>query len=1302
MLGDSTLREHIAKSNSLDIKPRVFAEWNANAMSNPFMYGTGTPPTFNEITTINASGCTPLAQSVNRGISTSIKSGTTCNLLTSNSDEELITINNVTVSSGVVTLKTKSPLKNTIGIGKEIFVDTSIDDINGRFNTVSGTDKSKIVYNTNDPTITNINNKTVRRSSVTLGESSYYIEYSANATEGVRFYMMLKSDYYYQISQNPLETYAENFDVILTAVGMKNNQEVLTQVSTKRVRVNAVDWETVFIDFANPDESKSASNIDKVKLTIEISTNPGEQAGLLVNQLIAFKVSPYEIYCSDIMPVKNIFSPYRPGEFLLETGPVNVNLSSTETFPQQCTNVHMAMRWAIMRRFSKVQRSVMPYAGNPNSYYVSGSSAASKKFWCVYKDNFKTNNIVVKVNSIINKPSNFSIKAFINNAWTEIATHTTASFNSSGILRIYYNGTQWSSNQWSYNSYPKISQTTGDIDKYVTIKAIAIEVNSLSYSTGNNEIRGGEAAFDLNYLDMVEISPRMSLDLSEYLIDFSINKEIANDSIPLPLGSISSNSATINFSKVPIIISNPDLQTSETDDIVPISNYASTFISGQEQSRSPLKGMLVRGVKIRGFFDIDYSLSASGPSNNKISVPAFVMYSETWSESNNVIKLECFDIIKRLQSTLSRPLYLKGKTVQEVVYSILDSVGFSEYISNELIDLRILKSFDDQNSENNLISNLESINHYWSSKENSVSDSLNDIFKAYQVAMYADETGAVRFTSLYDINRRLNNISSEYVLNLQDFTDSSATSNVASFSIDDNEKPSRINLRYKKPYPYYTEPKVGKKVRKKLADQRGSLIKETSKIVWEPEKEATVLPYFELSSPGITSKTQKFIKFNIDNLKYINRLIDYSGYLLINDEIVKYNGLEYIFTPVNISNNQIVNSGDSFKEIIKNPEDLISILTDATEKFGAKTIYYQPTGYIMNVERGAFGTTPNKHITVNANSPKDWVAREFDSKYQNVSSLEESDGQYSLSNGRISLTSKKNNGGILITPKKNNVVGNKRKIFARYGLGDIPANKSGYLGVAIGVKIQSGEIKEGLFIFTGIESKNKKTEVKLFIQEIIDGNVNNIIPKGKIELDETLFEENEQIELYLNMNASRNSMRVYVGPTSIFQKVKKGKDKDGEKTKELIDIGHDIKLKIDKNSTFGFVALEYGTGWLDDFCFTSKADPRNLNSTNVDNIENDYSYDEKAGNLFYIGSNTLLNQIVYDRNIELSINNPTNKDNFVWTGAPVARGLKILNIEFNDFPVSGNAEAKFIGYTYESNSVKINNQLRNSDGTEDV
>lgn len=1301
MLGDSATKAHIEKSNSLDIKPRVFAEWNANSLNTPHMLGTGTAATPSEITTISSSASSPSVQTVSRGEGISINNSTSCSLLLSDNDEQSIVVNTLKIQGGVVTLGIKAPLKSDIGVGKDIFVSSGISSINGKFTTISGTDKTKIVYNTGNSSIPNVAGKTLRRGLVSLNESSYYVDFNMNASEAVRFFMMLKSDYMYQVSQIGGDSFIEDFDVVLTARGMKNNESVWSQVSTKRIKVNSIDWKLVELDFANPDAANNSANIDKVRLSIEISTSRGEKASLLVNKLYAFKISPYEVYSKDIIPLKNVFSPDRPGEFLLETGPINVSLSDTESFPQQTTNIHMAMRWAILRRFSKVQRSVLPYSGNPNSYYVSGSSSDSKKFWTIYQQSFKTNNIVIKVNSIINRPSAFTIKLLIGGSWTSVTIDGGASFNNSGILRIFYDGTKWSATEWAYNQYPKISQSTGNIDKQIEIQGIALEVSELSYSSNNAEIRGGTPAFDLQYLDLVEISPRLSLDLTDYLVGFSINKELGNNSTPLPLGSISSNSASIDFNKIPIIVGDSDLNSSETNDVIPISNYASVFVNDVETKKSPLKGMLVRGVKMRGFFDIDTDLNASGPSSTKKTVPAFVMYSERWDESNDSVKVECYDVIKRIQSLLCQPLYLRNKTVQEITYSILDSVGFCEYVSNDLITLRAIKDYSDQQSISEFANSIESVNYYWSNRDENVASALNDLFKTFQIAMFADERGAVRFTSLYELNRRINNISNEYVVKLQDFSDTNITSNIESFSIEENERPSKITMRYKKPYPYYSEPKISKKVKKIIEDRNASLVKTTNKIVWEPEQDALVLPYFELSAPGITSTTQKFIKFNADNLKYINKIIDYSGYLLIDKEILKYDGLEYIFTPVSISNNNISSEGQPFTHIVKSQQDIDFVLSDAIDRFGSKTIYYQPTGYMVNVERGQFGTTPSTHIIVNTNSPKDWVAREFDETYKNLSSLEESDGKYSLSNGRMNITSNKSSGGIILTPKQNSTVGNKRKLFARYGIGKIPANKSGYLGVAVGVKTSSGNITDGLFIFTGIESKDKKVNVRVFVQEVVNGKVKNILPKGRLKLDETLFDVDEQIEMYINFNAKRDSARIYIGPTSIFQKIKKGKDKEGNKTEKIIDVSQDISFKIENDSQFGFIALENGRGWLDDFAFTSKSDPRNLNVTNIDNIEDNYNYDEKVGNLFYIGPNSLLNQIVYNRNVEMSMSNPLNKDNFVWTGAPVARGLKILDIEFNDFPISGNAKAKFLGYTYEVNSIKTTNSLRNSDTTEE-
>ena len=51
MLGDSTLKNHFKNSYAVDVKPRVFLEFNGNDIAKPYFYGTGTHPsaTYNNI-----------------------------------------------------------------------------------------------------------------------------------------------------------------------------------------------------------------------------------------------------------------------------------------------------------------------------------------------------------------------------------------------------------------------------------------------------------------------------------------------------------------------------------------------------------------------------------------------------------------------------------------------------------------------------------------------------------------------------------------------------------------------------------------------------------------------------------------------------------------------------------------------------------------------------------------------------------------------------------------------------------------------------------------------------------------------------------------------------------------------------------------------------------------------------------------------------------------------------------------------------------------------------------------------------
>lgn len=1275
MLGSSQVKTHVEQSHVLDVKPRVVAEWNINSLSKPYIYGTFNHPTSFSTLSLSSMDSSPDPATVTRGESNPIFNDTNCQIIITEKKSASASISHKQASSGIVTLICRNDSNIIPGTG--IIVDGVGDDFDGTFIAISGTNGTVIKYDTGNASLNLTNTRCSPEGSVTANVSKYYVDYDLSevSTKSVKFFLRLKSDYKYQASvENKLNT-LETVKVKIQAIGYRNGAPVFTQVVNKNYSVNSVNWTDAEIAFANPDEQSNP--IDSVRLNLSVEGSSSYTAALLVDQIVAFPVSEYEVYIQDRLPLSEVFEIDRPGEILMDYGPIDINLESGETFPQQPTPVHMASSYALGPYFERVQRSVAPYANNPYSYYVSGSDLDSKKVWALYDKESSINRIVIKVNAIAAKPlvNNFTLKILTSSGWQVINT-TNIEFSENGILNLYYKNSAWSSTKWGNASIPTFNSTTRQFSDSVKIRGIYFEVADQEYIVEDSPLNIDPA---IDVLELVEISPRLEIDLSPYTTGVEINKEMESSDVPLPFGSITSNTSVVKFTSVPIVFNDSDTKSSENDDIIPISSYAST---------SPFKDLLVRGVKLKGHLDLDRENRLIGLSADKDVIPLFVMYAERWTETDEEVSVECYDIIKKMQSTPSRPLYLEGKTVNEIIYSILDSVGILEYDLNELFDLDIMK-YNASDYSNSTIKNRPVVEYYWGAKETPITDALNEIFKAYQISMYADEYGVVRFSSLYDINKKINALinsnDSSNVVFIQDVNDANSRSNLSSVSFEEIERPEKLILRYKRPAPSISD---YRQARRRI---NTSFITKATDIVWEPEQEAQVLSFFELAAPGIVTETQDRIPFNVDKASTLQNSIENSGYLLIDQEIVKYDGIEYIFT---------ISDDESYSrvETIINFSDIERIISEIFQEKKTQRINYTPTGFMVNVERGMFGTVAATHPILAPNKRTGWGSREFNKKYKDVSSIEESDGFYGSSEGGISIKSNKSNGGFFIYPRENNTVDKKRRFFARYKLNSIPAGKTGWMGAAIGIEIESGDIKNGLFVWTGVQNKNKQSTISIKIDQIVNGNIKEILSAKDFDFSEDLFSYDETLELYIEFNSAMNKMKVYAGSTSLFQTVKEKKNVKSGKTVEFKTEQVNLKKTISKSGLFGFGVLQNGQGLLDAMAFTVRTNPRNLNNIQINNLTDSYSHESsnKTSPGYYIGSNTLLDSIVYNQFIS-GFN--VMKDSFVFTGAPVARGIKIFDVDYQDYPITSSAEAEFLGYSYSIDAIRTPKVIN---GSEDI
>ena len=324
------------------------------------------------------------------------------------------------------------------------------------------------ISSVNRGTSTAINNsKTAQLINVTgsaklsvASDTSYlYTSLAPTGEKYVKFHMFLKSDYKFQSKTN--QNVEESFTVLVTASGLdSNNRLVRSEIVTENVEVNSIDWKSVSLLFANPDE-----DVSKVKLSIYVSPSSGRRNSLLISQLSYSSISDYEVYVKNRLPLSEVFKTSRPGEFMVDMPPSerpNVKINS-QNYPQQCTPVHMAMNYALGPKYENVQRSVTPFPGNPYTYYVSGTSEESKKVWALYKNKVKTNKIVIKTNNIAFKPSSIKVKILTSSGWSTNIAPSSIIPDEHGILTLYFNASKWTGDAWNRNDYPYIEDYIDDI-----------------------------------------------------------------------------------------------------------------------------------------------------------------------------------------------------------------------------------------------------------------------------------------------------------------------------------------------------------------------------------------------------------------------------------------------------------------------------------------------------------------------------------------------------------------------------------------------------------------------------------------------------------------------------------------------------------------------------------------------------------------------------------------------------------------------------------------------------------------------
>jgi hypothetical protein len=545
--------------------------------------------------------------------------------------------------------------------------------------------------------------------------------------------------------------------------------------------------------------------------------------------------------------------------------------------------------------FTSPTSSIRNYVSSAGSYYKYWSSKNLTDFngvmdetiEVVYDRQLKTNKLVVKFETSSSIPKSYSILVRRNNIWQSIFSASNTPLTNGG-LALYWNGTSWTT-----SAPGLLNHLISDEFDGVRLVVTAVNFKDLADRTVS--------------LELIEISPRLVTDVSDNLISWDVSKSIfEQDRNGLPVGISSSNTASM-------VLENTDNRFNN-------NLQSSSFF-----------GLLEQNVKVRIYSIIEDT-----------KILQFTGYVDEWnSTANDEVNLSARDISKFLQEVQAPDLLLGAPTnIGQIVRTVLDSAGFNELI---FVDPENIASIG--------------INYFWSTSDKSVLEALQDVCYVHQCALHVDEFG--RFVletrkNIYNVSTpswtfRYNPDNNQLsdIFNL-DLTNQERIGKIKVFTSNVDYNLSTDNLAF---YEFLNKAFEDKEnpPDKRIAGARTIALSN----LWETASGNSVA----LGAAPLVKRIESTDTEIYINPEYLSLqikpgknfgLVQFSSYLLINDEIIFYEGLEFEVFYSDSRPPSIV--------VLKSFDDYANLVN-----IDSQIKYLFITGKLKNVKRGQFGTKPRVH-----------------------------------------------------------------------------------------------------------------------------------------------------------------------------------------------------------------------------------------------------------------------------------------------------------------------------------------------------
>jgi hypothetical protein len=764
-------------------------------------------------------------------------------------------------------------------------------------------------------------------------------------------------------------------------------------------KINSVSW-TKFEIYLSPQPLGTAYSNPTLSLH-HGATDGTTSYGVLIDQLEMYQTSDFEYLYGNLWTTSSPFQAFRPGESFVPSGnslcqlptnfrQINTNLGDSwnnQIMPVSPVSYHPTLIGT--NSFNPVYKNGSLSEWSQYKYFVADSS--SPTISGVYDQTLNVNKIVIKFNLAYSSPSSFTVNLAgktntfdggYSSTYSYSQTYSGSDIDSSGTCILYYqsngswvsglNGGTWTGTvdtttmpgtpSFNFNGDIKFGGSKGGTtNATVAINSIQVTQNSSnisnSYSSSVNENLDGSTSrtsksSEFLRMQVVEISPRLEIDVSYYTMSVNTQAELDNKQNPLPISAISANMATITLSNVPLTVSNKVLS-----------------LFSNNSSSSVLKGLFRNYVKCYVNYRIIDSISGTSPSDRVIHGGVF--YVDTWDVSDiEKTVITAYDITKYLQLAQPTDYVAQTEDAFRLISNILDFAGFTDYDYDSLKIVTLSTTTLVNGSNIKSTAPIKIRYFYVDGTQQKVYDVLREIFEVYQIAAYIDVYGVMKFINvdgIFDKNNLTNMQLHDSSIPVSISTSNGYANNLTvypnivqdTYQESTKTKVGKINFTYKTPQIEKTIASDTRLLNNNLyVDAAPTFINKTNAIWDSTIDEATtyntLATTMGLSDTYFTVPTYEATAASTDQPIFRSYGIDHDGYGIIENEIVsfKYKEISYVGPSINTTRS------------IANSAEFASKFAEISTLAGNLPFQVQATGRITNVDRGQFNTPVSSHTVM--------------------------------------------------------------------------------------------------------------------------------------------------------------------------------------------------------------------------------------------------------------------------------------------------------------------------------------------------